>query len=167
MKNLSIYLFVASLLFSSCRTYTSVYTKTHKQAMDEFLEKNPYKADILVAMGPYDSEIDDGKGGKIITYDDSYISTSEGANTTYYTIYGVNKSATNKSSTSYTNERKISFYIDKNNYCYRWHSVGKNFGKIKTTSKIDAGKTILLGVGIIGTIMIFGELLNEDSSLYD
>ena len=149
MKNLIIYFLVFSVLLSSC--YTTYYTKTHTQIMDDFLVLRPYKADIILAKGPPDAEIDDGNGGKVMTYDESYVKTIGHV----YPKDNILPTLPNYYSTSHNIERKIFFYIDKNNYCYKWRSVGIDlkYGWPNQKMKFSPGKTMLL-LGFSGAMAI-------------
>ncbi len=112
MKKASCVIFLCVIFCAGCMT---------EQKMNEIMKswEGSHIDDLIAQWGPPKQVLDDGRGGKIMTWIESHSYTSPGTATT--TDYGFETSYTNYTpgqTISWGNSR--TFWVDKNGIIYKW-----------------------------------------------
>jgi hypothetical protein len=122
-----IHLFLGLVLFASCSAYQEIPLSN---ILDRTIGKSEH--DILVAMGPPKRIDPDGSGGKILSYENTFIFKENDLNTVPY-------SNTLTTSVTLPVTHYLQFYIDKDDKVYHYRT---NYEQTIKVIKDQNGKII-------------------------
>jgi hypothetical protein len=148
MKQLLLFTCFA-MLFASCKTVTYT-TKPISEKLDTWIGST--ENELVVQLGPATSSTSDGKGGKILSYEETnYRTVSQMLSYNPRSIYYGTHVATTKASTYY-----VQYYVGADSKIYHWRT---NLPDSRERQTAPAhGKTIVLVsvLAVVAAVLIYG-----------